>query len=410
LKHICLITSGQPSANPRLVKEAMAFLENGYKVTVIYVPISPWADQFDVLLCKQYPQIDFLKTGYSPNQQRLYYKWARIRRKSNSLVYKYLGDTLNTVDFSTVLFGQELLKEAKVQRADLYVAHNLGALPAAVKAARHHNAKVGFDAEDFHRGEFAENSLKKKQTELIENKYFPLIDYLSVASPLIGKAYTQIFPALSPTVINNVFPISVLKELIPEKKLVGLNLFWFSQTIGKTRGLECVLDAIGLLRDLSIKLTLLGNVSVDMKEYILKVASKAGVNFNQIKFIAPVSEYKLFKIASRFDIGLASEVPYCLNREYCLTNKIFTYLIAGNAIVMSDTKAQTKFLEDNPKIGLLYKHNDPESLASVLRFYSDNRGLLLNHQKNARELAEKKLNWEIESKKLLSIVESVLQK
>jgi glycosyltransferase involved in cell wall biosynthesis len=409
-RRVILVTSGQPSANPRLVKEAVTLEKVGYKVTVIYVPISPWADRFDKLLFQQYPQINFIRVGFHPKQQRILYKWARLRRKANLLISNFLGDTFNNRDFSTILFGQELFEKAKELKADLYIAHNLGALPAAVKAARFHKAKVGFDAEDFHRGEFIKDSIDKKQTEFIENKYFPFVNYLSVASPLISKAYKQIFFELSPVVINNVFPLSKLQALVTKSKTPGLHLFWFSQTIGKTRGLECVIEAIGLIRDLSIHFTMLGNASYDMKKHILQIASKAGVKHETIHFLAPVPEDELFEIASKFDVGLASEVPYCLNREYCLTNKIFTYLIAGNALALSDTKAQKQFLEEHPNIGMIYKYDDPASLAVVLSLYAENRDVLASHQKNARDLAEKKLNWEMESKKLLEVVQAVLNK
>jgi glycosyltransferase involved in cell wall biosynthesis len=409
LEHITLLTSGQPTANPRLMKEAIALHEAGYSVTVIFVPISPWADSFDEALFKKYSEIKFFRTGYHCQKNKWLYILSRMRRVCNLYLFKKFGEFLNNVDYSTILFGQELKKAAKKHKANLYIAHNLGALPAAVKAARYHNAKVGFDAEDFHRGEFVESSLERRQTEIIENKYFPSLDYLSVASPLIGQAYHQLFPGLIPVVINNVFPLTKVEKKLENSTDTGLQLFWFSQTVGKMRGLECVIEAVGLLKNLSIHLTLLGNTTPDFKEYILQIATNSDVKQEKINFLAPVSDEELFKAASKFDIGIGSETPYCLNREYCLTNKIFTYLMAGNALILSDTKAQKAFLSEFKNIGKLYKHDDPESLASVLSFYAVNKNILATHQKNARELAEKKLNWKIESKKLLTIVEYVLQ-
>lgn len=407
---ITLISSGQPSANPRLVKEAKTLEQAGYNVTVIYVPISPWADVFDKALFHKHPQIKFIQAGYHPFRQKLLYKLARVRRKALSSLYQRAGDILNVADYSTILFGQELLKAAKRHKADLYIAHNLGALPAAVKAARFHEAKVGFDAEDFHRGEFSTNSLEKQQTEFIENKYFPEVNYLTVASPLIGEAYKALFPELSPVVIHNVFPVSGLSELKAKGGVAGLRLFWFSQTIGRGRGLEQVIKAIGLLKHASVSLTLLGNHSSEMHDYLLKIAEEASLDPRQLHFMAPVAEDELFKIAAEFDIGIGAEVPDSLNREYCLTNKIYTYLLAANALVLSDTQAQRQFLEENPGIGFLYKNGDPVGLANVLRKYLNDTGLLREHQQNARSLAKARYNWEIESQKFLKVVQSTLAK
>jgi glycosyltransferase involved in cell wall biosynthesis len=405
-----VISSGQPSANPRLVKEAVTLDQFGYKVTVIYVPISPWAAGFDDDLFQKYSGINFIQAGYHPYRQQWLYKWARVRRKLLNGFCRRFGDVLNLSDYTTILFGQELLRIALQHKADLYIAHNLGALPVAVKAARLHNAKVGFDAEDFHRGEFAAESEEKMQTKNIENKYLPQIDYLTAASPLIGDAYKSLFPKLSPVIINNVFPLCRLKHVHVQEDTPELRLFWFSQSVGRNRGIECVLQAIGLIKDLNISLTLLGNLNSSMKVYFSKVATDAYLLPEQIHFMGPVPQDELFKIAAEFDVGVGSEIPYCFNRDICLTNKIFTYLLAGNALVLSDTKAQSRFLEEHPGIGMLYKHDHPESLAAVLRFYAVNRVTLSNHQKSARELAEKKLNWEVESKKLINLLEAVLQK
>jgi len=49
LKKIVLITTGQPSCNPRVVKEADALSAAGHEVTVIYNYYIGWADENDQL-------------------------------------------------------------------------------------------------------------------------------------------------------------------------------------------------------------------------------------------------------------------------------------------------------------------------------------------------------------------------
>jgi glycosyltransferase involved in cell wall biosynthesis len=408
MQSILLITSGQPSANPRLVKEAMALDQSGYKVIVLFVPISPWADEFDQKLFIRLPQIKFINVGYHPKKNPLKHRWVRVRRKLFSTIFKYLGDTFNVVDYSTILFGQELLEEAIKYKADLYIAHNLGALPVAIKAAELHNAKVGFDAEDFHRGEFQFKNLEQQKTEVLENKYIPKVDYITAASPLIGESYKSIFPEIKPVVINNVFSVRNLSKVQIENNS-SLKLFWFSQTIGKKRGIENIIQAIGMLPETAVTLTLLGNISVETKEYLFSVAVASNVVKDRIIFISPVAEDEIFKTAAACDIGIGAEIPYCTNREYCLTNKIFTYLIAGNALVLSDTLAQNRFLKEYPGVGSIYKYNDPSVLANILKEYITNPSLLAQHKENARNLALSELNWENESQKFLETVKAVLQ-
>ncbi|HMJ47824.1 MAG TPA: hypothetical protein VK498_10860, partial [Ferruginibacter sp.] len=170
-KRIVLISSGQPSANPRLVKEAVSLSEAGYKIKVLYCPLSLWADPFDNILFRSYPKIEWIKVGYHPVNQKWGYRFARARQKSYQLLYKYIGNRFDAAIRSMVLFSQELVREAKKHKADLYLGHNLGALPAVVKAAQSHSALATFDFEDYHRGEDVKDSLHWKKTEQIEGMY-----------------------------------------------------------------------------------------------------------------------------------------------------------------------------------------------------------------------------------------------
>ena len=127
-----------------------------------------------------------------------------------------------------------------------------------------------------------------------------------------------------------------------------------------------------------------------------------------ISILKPVEPEKIFEVAADFDIGIAAEIPYCENRNICLTNKIFTYLLAGNCILASDTDAQKDFMNTWENVGLLYKHNDAEDLGNQIRFLRDNRDFLFECRKNALSLADSRLNWENESEKYKKIISEVL--
>jgi glycosyltransferase involved in cell wall biosynthesis len=90
-----------------------------------------------------------------------------------------------------------------------------------------------------------------------------------------------------------------------------------------------------------------------------------------------------------------------------LTNKIFLYLIAGNAILFSNTKAQSRFYQDSPNIGTLYKHNDAKELADVLLQYIQNPNLLSSQKASSLQLATQLFNWETEQQQLLQLISSL---
>ena len=87
----------------------------------------------------------------------------------------------------------------------------------------------------------------------------------------------------------------------------------------------------------------------------------------------------------------------------CLTNKIFIYLLAGNAMILTNTKAQSQFQNQN-QVGLLCKVDDVEEFCSALTTYENDRSLLTVQRKKNWMLANEVLNWENESRKLLKII------
>ncbi len=404
LKRIVIVSSGQPSANPRAVKEAVLLSQNNFIVTFIYCPLSPWADAYDDKLFSQNPTIKWICVGSHPNNNSTCYKIARIRRRYWQIIHSYFANKFNSDIKSSVLFSQELLKETLKHKADLFIGHNLGAIQAVIKASVKFNAKVGFDAEDFHRGEFEHHTKARSLIESIEEKYFPQLDYCTAASPLIAQAYKFIFQSKNFTTINNVFSKKYLNNTSDVLNTSSLNLFWFSQFIGPKRGLEVVVEALNECKGLDINLHLLGNINTSYKQFILETL----VNNNQVTFLSPVAPEEIFEIASKFDIGLATEVPNTQNRDYCLTNKIFTYLLAGNVMVLSDTKAQHKFLKDYPSIGILFESENKSNLAKVFKELYEDRDMLQRMKSNALRLASDKMNWEEEGVFFIDLINETL--
>ena len=298
----------------------------------------------------------------------------------------------------------ELLQKAKSIKADFYIAHNLAALPVAVKAANYHKVKCGFDAEDFHRQEVSDSPLdfNYRIASFLEDKYLRHCKYITAASPLIAKAYQELYPKLSPVIINNVFEVTHLQNT-RERVDDQLKLFWFSQTIGKNRGLEDVVEALNMIDNEAIELHLLGNSSEESKDYLYNLLPKRK---KQLYFYNPIPPEEIFSFSAKFDIGLALESNIPMNRDICLTNKIFSYLISGLAIIASDTEAQKSFMEENEGIGYVYPIGGVAELAKKIHYLFQNKTVLMNFKARAIQLAEEKYNWEIESSKLIRLVNS----
>lgn len=395
MKKILLVSPFPPSQNPRLVKEYNALKENGYEVKVLYAVRDQWSATHEV-------NEDFILVGGQHGS--FVHLLSRVIHKLSKRLLPY---ELNYHRASLLL-----LWKAIRTKANLYIGHDLTALPIVVRAAKKNKSRCGFDAEDFHRNEVTNdvNSFFYKASKVVENKYLPEVDYLTCASPLIAEAYQKLYPQLQPVTVNNVFSKShIAKERPPRTTDAPLKLFWFSQTVGEGRGLETVIKAISLLQNLAITLTILGEAKEEVKNKFSALASENNLPPNQLIFLEPVTPDQIFEIAASHHIGLALETSIPYNRDICLTNKIFTYLNSGLAIIASETSAQKQLLEEHTDIGLTFKTDDVYQLTQLLKSYYEEAFILDQHRNAAKKLALEKYNWEKESKILLSLVEATIE-
>jgi glycosyltransferase involved in cell wall biosynthesis len=403
-KKVVLITSGQPSLNPRLVKEADILASSGFDVTVLYAYWNNWGTAYDndLLSKKKWTAI---RVGGDPVQKPFIYFISRIIHKVSGFILQKTGNYKLFADISVARCSYFLVSAAKKHKADLYIAHNLGALPATYKAAKKNGKPFGFDAEDFHRHEISNDtdSYHFKLTCYLENKYLPYASYITASSPLTAEQYGTIYNREVTTLLN-VFPKTNITPPA-DNKHTPLKLFWFSQTIGSGRGLELIIEAMGQSTKLS-ELHLLGNVSLDYKKQLLLLAENNNIAAKRIYFYDPIKPDAIFGFAAQFDIGLASELTICLNRDISLTNKIFTYVQSGLAVAASNTMAQSAFIYKYPNIGFVYA--DANGLAAALNKYDGDRELLLKIKTKSFEIGQSELNWERESQKFTSLVEVCL--
>lgn len=407
---ICLITPGQPATNPRLIKEADALVEVGHQVHVLCSHLIPWADAADKLLLS--------KRGWTCSyvggeRGSLLYWWTRlrysiIRRVSAPSTVGWFGAR------ALCRVTPELSAAAARCDADLYVAHYTGALAAAVRAATRTKSLVAFDAEDFESGYHDRNRGPQKIDLLIEDverKYLPSCCYITAASPGIATAYREKYGIPMPTSILNVFSLA---ERPPQFRMTDssgpLRVYWFSQTVGLGRGLEDMIRALGTLRDCAIELHLRGLARPDAWKQLQSLAAANGVPPRTIILHAPAAPNEMIRAAAEFDVGLALEQPGSLNRDVCLTNKIFSYLLAGNAIAATATTGQRPIVEGIGKAGFLYAPGDIHALANGLRLWSQNREQLQQARWEAWSWATRSFNWDLEKTKLLDVVGAVLAK
>lgn len=407
---ICLLTPSQPSINPRIVKEADALAEVGHQVQVLCGHTVAWADQSDEILLRN-RRWSCSYVGGVPGSVR--HGWTRVRHGVARRFPPAWRLSPEFARWSLARVTPELQVAAFQCEADLYVAHYVGALAAAGVAARRKGAMLAFDAEDFESG-YYEYKTGPQAIDLlaedVEREYLPRCCYVSAASPGIAAAYASKYGIPMPPSILNVFPVAARPLQLRETSADGpLKLYWFSQTIGPGRGLESVIHAMATLPDCHIELYLRGRCSSGYGERLRRVAQDRGLDLAKIKFCPPAPAEDMIRHSAEYDVGLALEQPDSPNRDLCLTNKIFSYLLAGNAVAATSTTGQKAIVETLGPAGFLYEPGDADALARGLRFWHDDRSALQRARIEAWLLGTHKFNWDHEKKTLVEVVNGVLR-
>jgi len=407
---ICLITPGQPSINPRLVKEADALQEAGHDVHVLCSHYVRWADEADkALLASRSWKCTYV--GGDPSQFVEYY-WTRARHAlaRHTLPLRPLRTFVQRR--ALIRVGPELEAAALDTPADLYIAHYAGALPAAAKAARRYAASLGFDAEDLEAASYPTVNGTSSYDQLlqgIEGRYLPECDYITASSPGIAAAYAAKYGVPLPTTIRNVFPLAQRPQAFrPTSDDRPLTLYWFSQTIGLDRGLDDAVRAMGLLRGCRIELHIRGEIRESIRRDLFSLAASSGVNSEHIFLHPSRPSEEMVRLAAEYDAGIALEQPASMSRDLCLTNKIFTYLLAGNAVAATATTGQIPLMARIGEAGFCCHPRDVQALARGLRFWYEDRSALGRARRQAWDWASREYNWDLEKERFLSTVGRVL--
>jgi glycosyltransferase involved in cell wall biosynthesis len=418
--HIVLITTGQPSTNPRIVKEADTLYATGYRVTVLYAYWNQWATEADSHLLK-HKNWEAIRVGGDPLTDRIAYFKSRFSHLVFKRLWVYLviaGIKLPNEKLQKWIHDRaisrataSLTRRAKLFKADLYIAHTLGAISAAVTAANANNSLVGFDAEDYHRNEITDDvhNAAYQLNRALEDRYISVLDYFTVSSPQIKALYDQHYKIPS-VVIRNVFPKFQKKEAFAQQNdKKRIKLCWFSQTIGPNRGLELLINALSKLNPGTFELHLLGELKL---EFLKQLASYSGRNWQDLNVTihVPVNPDRLFIYLSAFDIGIAAEPAFCINNNVALSNKLFSYIQCGLALLLSDTIAQSGLLTEYPRIGKMYKRDSIEDLTAAIQYFIDHPDDLEHIKKHNYQLGQEMLNWEQEQKKFLHHIAQVLNR
>ena len=402
--HVCIVTPGHIGSNPRVVKEADALHEAGHEVSVIATRVLDLVEPLDQALMRRIPwrleRID-MRSAVRRSLRRAVQLCARR-------AYAVLGLTW-CADPGLSASARRLRRAALATSADLYVAHYPAALPVAAAAARMRGARYAYDAEDFHLGDWPDApayAIERRLVRAVEGRYLPGCAYVTAASPGIAEAYAEAYGIARPRVVLNAFPLAHAAPAPSPRGSAqpGPSLYWFSQVIGPDRGLECAVRAIGRAAT-QPHLYLRGTPAAGFVARLLELAREAGAA-GRVHLLPPDQPDRMEELAAAYDAGLCSETGHTTSRRLCLTNKLFTFLLAGIPPLLSDTPAQCRFAAEAGLLDLLYPRGDPAALAELIDRLLGDPTRLATARALAWGLGQERYNWERERPTLVACLRS----
>lgn len=396
---ILIVTSGSLSRNPRPAKEAATLAQAGYRVTVLRPSEGEHYDQLDRELKgdsgyrDEWIQPD---SGAGSRVLRRLQRWIAVRLLPLGIEHP-----------AALGAGTRLLERARKLPAELTIVHNETALWAGMHLMRE-GRKVAADIEDWYSEDLEEQDRRHRPLKLLRQLETSMLHhaaYVSTTSRSMSSALHERFGGNPAEVITNSFPLQ------PRPRNQHLNVenapafFWFSQTIGAGRGLE---DFVLAWTRMSVpsRLVLLGRPSPGYLDTLLGGLSE--IQRSRVEVLGLVSPIALPETIARHDIGLALEKTRPPSRNHTICNKILQYLNAGLAVVATPSAGQREVFASSPDIGLLADSHDSSTFARSLDVLVSNRDRLNHCQFASRRLAEEQYCWEVETPRLLALVQGAL--
>lgn len=398
-KEICILTDLHISGNPRVWKEADVLARNGYRVTIL--------TKSNTIKCKKGDDTILSKIHSSIRYVFVYSTIAEQISFTKRVFYKFrtlIAILLKMIGIDNIYLiakdPKAILKSALKENADLYIAHVDCSLYVGKKLLQK-GYKVAYDFEDWYSKDYI-NPLRP--VKLLSNlEKFAMHNGLYVTCPsqaMASNLQQHYNSSLKPLVLYNSFPDECITTRTSKKDFV--QLVWFSQTIGKGRGIEQLIQSLSNVKT-PVKLLLIGNCNEEYKQILtnLFIVNK----LHTLEIQPQVSHKELYSILADSDIGLALEQTFPESRNKTITNKILQYLQSGLKILATNTDGQLEVAEKINDAIEVVDANDNSSWGEVLNTLIEKK----IDRKYVLDLYNQHFAWKNEEKKILKYVADALE-
>lgn len=405
MKNIVMTVMNDVIHDGRVMKEARALKQAGYKVTIIGLGKEQTDYELEgirIILAKECTICRKI-LNQKHNQKFVPRENRQKAEETRLLKYKLYTYVKGIFILLISLSGERrILKEIKRKKLDMIGihCHDLNTLYVGVELKRKNKIyKLIYDSHELWTEMSGINIIVKKYYQKKERKYIKYVDSIITVSPSIAEILkTRYALPIKPILVRNLPENSVdiqIKKNAIYKNMIKIIYIGFYL---KGRGIEYVINQIPqVMSCYKFYFRIEGNAEDinNLKKLIIQLKIE-----DRVEILPFVSQTELIFEISNYDIGLLPYTNTSLNNKFCLPNKLFEYIQAGTAILANDLPDVADILE-NYKLGLCYDMDSDRSLSYVLNHKM--RTQVENFKTNSRTVSKETLNWKNEKQKLLDV-------
>ena len=392
---ICIATSYSAAVEPRAPRYAAAIARMCPNTEVLFVDCVPAGAQS--------PEVTDFASLANVRRHTVRFAWRGGRRLTLAAekAYQVLSQTRfsltgrpSTAAFSTRSI--ELRRYLLGTKANLYGGFNIDALLPVSSAARKYRVPWFFDCQEYYSDMSHEQSENERaMIRTAEREFLPHCNLVLAATPQIAGRLELDYGLKGVLPLDNAPPLDPGPFPPPSGQF---SLYWRNGVLDLGgRGLEQVFRAMALLPE-EIVLYIQGRLPRDGAGRGEALMRELGIQ-NRVVTLPPYAPNQAIQMAAPHLIGLCPEQLIGENLNLTSSNKLFDYMMAGLAIVASDTAGLRDVIRRS-RAGLLFPAGDPGAMADCIQRLYANRGELADLRQRARAFAQAEGNLEFQVARL----------
>ena len=394
-KTICMLVMNAMDVmdDPRVRREAEAASRAGYDVLVITRSFDPELPTFEC------------RNGFSVIRVRSFLPRIFTPRRNAPRILKEL-ETL----FHAFIANFQIASQALKQKAAIYHAHEIGALPVGYLLKRVRGAKLVYDAHEF----YTESSSLREASrwfrwmfEQVQRYILRRVDAVITVSEMIGEEMVARYKCQRPFIVRNCPSLiqGVDVEGDPLRKVLGLEkakkIVLYQGLYAPYRGLKQLVESARFIQDGVVVFRGWGELEGELKRRTRELDLT-----DKVFFVKPVPLDQVTRAAAEADIGVVPIMPDILSYRYCAPNKLFEYFAMGKPAVASALPGLVTTFDSD--CVLYFQPDDEKDLAArVLELYHspEKRASLASH---AQEFY-RNCQWQVMKYEYLKVYEECIK-